>query len=419
MRKSASGKGNVALAIIAAALGYFVDVYDIWLYSVLRVTSLKGLGFTDDAQIKQLGEMLLNFQMGGFVLGALFFGVISDRKGRLTVLFGSILLYSVANLMNGFVQGIPMYALCRFLAGAGLAGELGAGIALVSELVGKEHRGWATTLVATVGVAGSVAAAQFASLLDWRISYMVGGGMGLALLILRISVFESGMFEEVAQRADVKRGDFLSLFKTRERASRYLATIFCGAPVWFFAGFFMTFSPELQKALAIVNPAAPKDIIMAGAVGLTAGDILFGGISQLLKSRRKAFLCAYILMAITIAAIFTLAKTGSGFFWLIFIAGLGAGYWAVFVTTAGETFGTNLRGTVAITAPSFVRGMVIPLTMLRAVADPYLGPKNSTIALAVVMFAMAIWAVWRLPETHGTDLNFVEGDSPQPVPTEA
>lgn len=411
MRKGGGAKGGTALAIVAAALGYFVDVYDLWLYAVLRVKSIKGLGHVSDDQVKQIGEWLLNWQMAGFILGAIGFGILSDRKGRLTVLFGSILTYSLANIANGFVQDVNMYAVCRFVAGVGLAGELGAGIALVSELVSKESRGWATTLVATMGVAGSVAAAKFGAALDWRVSYWIGGAMGLALLVLRVSVFESGMFEKVLKDDTVRRGDFAGLFKTKERVTRYLATILSGGPVWFFAGLFMTFSPELQKGLGIADAHAAPTIIMIGALGLTFGDVIFGGLSQIWKSRKKAFLAAFAVMIVAILGIFFFAKDKHTFYWLMFLAGLGAGYWAVFVTTAGETFGTNLRGTVAITAPSFVRGLVIPLLLVRGAMTPQFGFLGATAVLGVVILLGGLWAVWRLPETYGTDLDFVE---PQP-----
>ncbi|MGE0000543.1 MAG: MFS transporter [Fimbriimonadaceae bacterium] len=402
-----AGRGTTA-AIIAAALGYFVDVYDLWLFSVLRVASLAGLGFTDPAQVKHLGEVLLNWQMGGFILGALFFGTLSDKKGRLTVLFGSILVYSAANLANGFVTSIPAYAACRFFAGVGLAGELGAGIALVSELVGKNHRGWATTLVATTGVAGSVAAAEFAVLLPWRTSYIVGGVMGLALLVLRLRVFESGMFERIREDESVRRGDFLGLLKTRERVGRYLATILAGGPVWLFAGLFMTFSPELQAGLGITDPLPAPKVIMVSAIGLVVGDVLFGALSQIWKSRRRSLFAALTLMSACMAAIFLVARTSEMFYWLMFVAGAGAGYWAVFVTTAGETFGTNLRGTVAITAPCFVRGLVIPMTLLRTAAAAPLGFVGATVAVSVLVVGLALWSVWRLPETYGKDLDYVE-----------
>lgn len=399
---------GLKLAIVAAALGYFVDVYDIWLYAVLRTPSLKALGYADPAQIKHIGEWLLNWQMAGFIFGAIGFGVLSDKKGRLTVLFGSILMYSVANIANGFVTDVNTYAMCRFFAGFGLAGELGAGITLVSELIEKSSRGWATTAIASIGVAGSVAAAKFANMFDWRVGYWIGGGMGLALLLLRFQVFESGMFERVLSDTSVRRGDFLGLVRTKERATRYLALVVSGWPVWFFAGLFMTLSPELQAALQIKDPYPASEIVLIGAVGLTIGDVLFGVLSQVLKSRKRSMLAALALMTAAISAIFFATHDKQTFYWLIFVAGLGAGYWAVFVTTAGEVFGTNLRGTVAITAPSFVRGLVIPLTLVRTALEPRIDFLPATGLLGVCVLACALWGVFRIPETYGRDLEFVE-----------
>jgi len=395
------------LAILVAALGYFVDVFDIWLYSSVRRNSLLSLG-VPDTDLLRVGENLFNWQMAGFTLGAIIFGIIADRKGRLTVLFGSIITYSLANIANGFVDSVSAYAVCRFIAGIGLAGELGAGIALVSELVSTAKRGWATTFVATVGVTGSVAAPLVAKAVDWRVAYFIGGGMGLALLVMRIGVFESGMFEQLKERTDIRRGDFWGLFKTPDRLKRYLAIILAGLPVWFFAGQMMTFSPEIQASLGIQNPKAAPDIIAIAALGLCIGDLIFGGISQLLRSRKKAFWVAYVWITAAVATIFLSTKTAEGFYWLMFIGGMGAGYWAVFVTTSGEIFGTNLRGTVATTAPSFVRGLVIPMTMVRRLFADSLGPVGAVAAIGAIVIVFAFIAVALLPETFHRDMDFVE-----------
>ncbi len=403
----ASGASNL-LAIIVAALGYFVDVFDIWLYASVRVDSLKGLGLNDQ-QVKQVGEMLLNWQMGGFILGAIMFGIIADRRGRLTVLFSSILIYSLANIANGFATSVEFYALCRFTAGVGLAGELGAGIALVSELVSTKNRGWATTFVATIGVLGSIAAPQVVKAVGhWQTSYFIGGGMGILLLLMRIGVFESGMYDALKKRDDVKRGDFRHLLQTRDRRTRYLAIIMTGAPVWLFAGVMMTFSPEVQRALNIANPHALPDILFIGALGLCIGDLVFGAMSQWLRSRRIAFFVAYAWMGIVLALLLTIAKDRDTFYWLMFIGGLGAGYWAVFVTTSGEVFGTNLRGTVATTAPSFVRGMVIPINLVKNALLPSLGAIGSMAAVSAVILGLAFWGAWAIPETFRKDMDYLE-----------
>lgn len=408
MRLASEQKGGPWAAIVVSALGYFVDVYDIWLFAALRKPSLEELGISG-AQLKSVGEALLNWQMFGFVLGAILFGILADKRGRLTVLFSSILLYSLANLANAFVTTVPLYAACRFVAGIGLAGELGAGVALVSELVPKEVRGWATSFVATVGVFGSVVAPRVAiAINNWHTSYIIGGVMGLVLLALRIGVFESGMYDSLKSRGDVKRGDLRLLFGTAERRSRFLATMLVGSPVWFFAGLMMVFAREVQVGLGIPNPHETPFVIAIAALGLSIGDIMFGVLSQVLKSRKKAFWTALIWMTGALIAIFHFAHDRDTFYWLMFIGGLGAGYWAVFVTTAGETFGTNCRGTVATTAPSFVRGLVIPMTMVRPLLEPRLGYLGSLQLLGVLSIAAAVWALIVLPETYGRDLDFVE-----------
>ncbi len=243
--------------------------------------------------------------------------------------------------------------------------------------------------------------------MDWRISYIIGGVMGLALLLLRLGVLESSMFEKLSH-STVARGRFLDLFKTPERLTRYLAAVLAGGPVWFFAGMFMTFGPELQTALGVTAPKEAPAIVLMGAVGLTLGDLVFGAISQLIKSRRKAMTAAIAFLTLAMASVLLLARTGETFVWLTFVAGLGAGYWAVYVTTAGEVFGTNLRGTVAITAPSFVRGMIIPMTLARTALTPSMGLVTSTVILGVGSVLAALWAISRLPETYGKDLDYLE-----------
>lgn len=406
--RSIMRSGGSWLAILVAALGYFVDVYDIWLFASVRKASLISLGVAD-ANLKAVGEMLQNWQMGGFIIGAILFGVIADKRGRLAVLFSSILVYSVANIANGFVHSIEAYAFWRFVAGIGLAGELGAGVALVSELVEKNKRGWATTFVATVGVLGSVAAPIVAQRVgDWRVNYWIGGGMGIALLLMRIGVFESGMYDRVKDRDDVKRGDLGLIFRNRERVTRFVATTLVGAPVWYFAGLIMVFANDIQMALGIQNPFEPPKIIAIAALGLSIGDILFGGLSQVLKSRKKAFLLAFAWMTFGLIGLFYFVKDRSAFYWMMFFIGLGAGYWAVFVTTAGETFGTNCRGTVATTAPSFVRGLVIPMTFAKGWLEPKMGYLPALKVIGVVVLIGALWALKTIPETYGRDLDFVE-----------
>src|SRR5580698_4025482 len=235
--------------VIVGALGYFVDVYDLILFSIVRGASLRGLGVPPD-QILAKGVLLLNWQMGGMLVGGIFFGMLGDRFGRIALLFGSILLYSIANIANGFVHSIEAYAIWRFIAGFGLAGELGGGITLVTEILPKELRGYGTTIISTVGVFGAVIGGLIAQKVNWHTAYFIGGGLGLVLLVLRLSVAESGMFQQLRTgQTHVARGNFLMLFTNAKRLMKYLRCIFIGLPLWYIVGILIAFSPEISRAL--------------------------------------------------------------------------------------------------------------------------------------------------------------------------
>lgn len=278
---------KIVFPILVAALGYFVDIYDLILFAVVRSPSLSSLGFKGD-DIKVIGENLLNIQMVGMLLGGLIWGIIGDKKGRLTVLFGSIITYSLANLANGFVHDTTTYGLLRFIAGVGLAGELGAGITLVAEIMPKETRGWGTTLIATVGVTGAIVAAIVGSKFDWRTSYFIGGGLGLSLLLLRVGVIESGMFSNV-KNTQHERGDFLLIIKDKIKLKKFLYVIFIATPTWYFIGILVTLSPEFGSAMGMLEkPSAPTSVMFA-YIGIAIGDLLSGILSQYFKSRKKSY----------------------------------------------------------------------------------------------------------------------------------
>lgn len=409
----------LSAAVVVAALGYFVDIYDLVLFSIVRVRSLTDLGLSG-AALTSDGVFLLNMQMTGMLLGGILWGVLADRRGRLTVLFGSILLYSLANLANGFVQTLPQYAFLRLIAGIGLAGELGAGITLVSEVLPRERRGYGTMIVAAVGVSGALLAYVVGERLGWRNAYFVGGGLGLALLALRVGVTESGMFarvvaaEEVAgaagRTAAVGRGNFLSLFTSTHRLSRYVRCILMGVPLWFVVGILITFAPEFGKALGIRGTVTGGAGIFWCYFGLVFGDVLTGWLSQVWRSRNRVMLTFLGLTALVVTGYLTLLRgaDAAAFHLVCFALGITSGYWAVFVTIAAEQFGTNLRGTVATTVPNFVRGSVVVLTSsFEALTGP-LGVLGAAAALGAVVLAVAAWAVATLPESYGRDLDFVE-----------
>ncbi len=395
------------IPVIVAALGYFVDIYDLLLFSIVRVQSLRDLGVADSAMLTS-GIYLINMQMAGLLIGGILWGILGDKRGRLSVLFGSILIYSLANIANGFVTSVDQYALLRLIAGIGLAGELGAGITLVAEILPKEIRGYGTSLVASVGMAGAVLAYFIAEQFDWRNAYFIGGGLGLLLLLMRASIFESGMFTHLKQQA-VKRGNFLQLFASGPQFMKYLRCILIGLPVWFVAGILMTFSPEFGKALGLSEPIVAGKAVMWEYIGLAVGDLSSGVFSQYLGSRKKV-LALFLLITASLVAVYLFVpfQSATVFYAICVGLGFGVGYWALFVTIAAEQFGTNLRATVATTVPNFVRGSINIMTPLFLLFKEQLGLISGAGLLGLLVIAIAFLGLWKMEETFGKDLDFLE-----------
>jgi len=396
------------LTVIVASLGYFVDIYDLLLFGIIRVKSLESLGL-DTTAVRNSGEFIISIQMAGLLIGGIIWGIMGDKRGRLSVLFGSIILYSLANIANGFVHTVDQYALVRFIAGVGLAGELGAGVTLVSELLPKEKRGIGTSLVASIGITGAVAAYFISKEFDWRVCYFIGGGLGLLLLLLRISVFESGMYNQVKEM-NVNRGNFFMFFNNGKRFKKYLLSILIGLPTWYVIGVLVTFSKEFGKEFGIVKTIDAGKAIMVAYAAISAGDILIGLLSQWLKSRKKALYVFYVLNIIFGVLFFTQSSNSSDttMYWLVAGLGFSTGYWAIFVTMAAEQFGTNLRATAAITATNMVRG-ALPLTILLfkwlRVSNGYI--KGGWLT-GIIIVSITLVAAILIEETFGKDLNYVE-----------
>ena len=402
-------KQLVQIPVLVAALGYLVDMYDLFLFSVVRVPSLLSLGTSQEALLDD-GIILLNLQMAGLLIGGIFWGILGDKKGRLSVLFGSILIYSLANIANGFVTSFEQYAVLRFIAGVGLAGELGAGITLVAEVLPRKIRGYGTTLVATMGVLGAVLAYFMADLFDWRTSYFIGGGLGLLLLVLRMKVFESGIFVKIKDK-NIERGNVLMLFNNKKRFLKYLKCILIGLPIWFVVGILITFSPEFGKALGITEPVNAGKAVMFAFSGQVLGDLASGFLSQYFQSRKKIIL-TFMLISSLMAAVYLLFPTKDivVFYAICALLGFANGYWTLFVTVAAEMFGTNLRATVATSVPNFVRGSVIPLTALFIQFKGSWGIIYAAAAVGLISFVIAVIALRYLDETFHKDLNYVEED---------
>lgn len=398
-------------AVLVAALGYFVDIYDLLLFAIIRIESLHDLGLTAE-QISVDGEAILSWQMWGLLIGGIIWGIMGDKRGRLSVLFGSIILYSLANIANGLVQDVDQYKWIRFVAGLGLAGELGAGITLVSELTAKEKRGVATSLVAGIGLTGAVVAFIMKQNFDWRTCYFIGGGLGLLLLVLRISVFESGMFHDV-KKQEVQRGNLFMLVNNGDRLKRYVLSILVGLPTWFVIGVLVAFSNDFGREFGIKEPIDPGKAIMYAYAAISIGDILIGFVSQWLRSRKKALYVFYGITAVFMLLFFTALWNGTAaaMYWICAGLGFGTGFWAIFVTMGAEQFGTNIRATAATTIPNMVRGLlavfIIPLFQwLRSIEG--LGYVNGAIVAAIIIMSIAFVASLLVRETFGKDLNFVE-----------
>lgn len=397
------------IIVVVAALGYFVDIYDLLLFAIVRVKSLNSLGIVNSEEVLSQGVYLLNSQMTGMLIGGLLWGILGDKKGRVSVLFGSILLYSIANILNGFVTSIETYGWLRLIAGIGLAGELGAGITLVSETMSKEDRGYGTMIVVSFGVLGAVLAGIIGQNFEWRTAYFIGGGLGLLLLVLRIGVYESGMYESV-KKSNISKGNFFKLFKSGKIFLKYLSCIAIGLPIWFLIGILVTLSPEISMQLNIKGVVAGT-AIMCCYIGLSVGDVIAGFLSQVFKTRKKIVLL-YLIATVIIVPTYLYSNNVSlvVFYFLCGMIGVAGGYWALFVTMAAEQFGTNIRSTVATTVPNFVRGALVPLSGGLLYLRVQLGYSLTTSALIVggVSLVIAFIALWYLDETYGKDLDYFE-----------
>lgn len=404
---------NVILLVLVASLGYFVDIYDLMLFSIVRVKSLHDIGIAD-ADIRLKGVYVINMQMFGLLLGGLLWGILGDKLGRIKVLFGSILVYSLANFANGMVHDIDTYAGIRFVGGVGLAGELGAGVTLVSEALSKENRGYGTMLISFVGLLGAVGAAM-AGKYDWRIAYHIGGALGMILLLLRMGTFESGLYKNVA-KSDVSKGNIFILFTNRKRFLKYLSCILIGAPLWYIIGVILTLSPEFTKALGAKESISAGTGIMYSYIGGAIGNVVAAALAQATRSRRLTILVFLVLDTISVSIFLTTTGiSNSQFILLCSLIGFTGGYFATLVTIAAEQFGTNIRATVTTTVPNFIRGTLIPINAVFSLLVAHYGMIMSGYIMLFTLTSIAIFSLSQLKESFGKDLDYVEAnESPKP-----
>jgi MFS family permease len=398
------------IIVILASLGYFVDIYDLILFGIVKNPSLTDLGLTDPQALFSRGNFILSMQMAGMLLGGIVWGVLGDKRGRLSILFLTILLYSVANIANGFITTIEQYSWLRFLAGFGLSGELGIGVTLVSEVMSSEKRGLGASIVSGIGIVGAVFAFLVAERFNWRTAYWTGGGLGLLLLILRIAVFESGMYEKTRSQ-QISKGNFFALFTAKKRFRKFLFATLLALPTWYTVSVLAINAPSFaSEALHISGTIKGSTSVMLHYIGASLGSFLFGYLSMRFRSRKKAIILATSTIAVFTAVYFSLSGAQAFWFYLVlFLLGIPmGGLWATFVAAASEQFGTNMRATVTTTAPNFVRGGTILITYMLGALTPVVGLWSSGVIVGILFIGIALLSVFLTEETYGKDLDYVE-----------
>jgi MFS transporter, putative metabolite:H+ symporter len=404
--------GIFSLPVIVGSLGFFVDIFDLQVFALTRIASFNELGVHGDAQ-QNIGENITNWQMGGILLGGILWGIMGDKKGRKSVLFGSILMYSLATIANGFVQDLTTFTILRFLAGLGLAGELGASITMTSEMLPKEKRGKAAAIIATSGVMGTIVAYYVSKLSgdDWRLCYFIGGGMGLALLFLRMRIFDSGMYT-AAKEGGLQMGNLLMIFNKRERFIRYFRAIMIGLPVWYVIGILIYYSERFAKEFGIAGFDQPRSLMLQ-YVALAFGDMCAGFLADIIKSRKKTLYIFYSILSVVLILFFVTKGGGSAANMYLFCMamGFGAGISVLYITMSAEQFGTNLRATAAISIPNLVRGFLIPMVFLFKFLRSDLALNDFITGAWVVGIVVMLcgWiAVYYTKETFGKSMDFIE-----------
>ncbi|MCX7758806.1 MAG: MFS transporter [bacterium] len=418
----------INFTIFVAAFGYFVDIFDLSLFGILRIQSLKDLGYDDPARIQSflnslgilgdflrgigfndfmsIGALLLNIQMIGMLVGGLVWGILGDRVGRKFILFSSIFMFSVGNFLNAFVQDAFWYAVLRFFVGMGLAGELGAAVTLISEIVDKEKRGFANALMASFGLLGAVVASLISHIFDWRTMYIIGAVLGFILLFFISNTVESDIFSK--QQKDVSKGNVILLFNRPERLMRYVLVFLLGVPIWFVFSILIIFSPEVAQSIGLKDKIVAANSIMLAYLGVSAGDMFAGILTQKFRSRKKAIIFFYFLSVITVFLYFFVNFNFYTFYFYNFLLGFASGYWILFLLVGAENFGTNIRSTVVNTLPNFVRGSVFVISSVFIYLKSVIGFVSSAILMTCLFFGLSMLALIFIKETFGRDLDFTE-----------
>ena len=393
------------LTVLVVALGYFIDAYDLLIFSAVRKVSLMDLGVAETDTLN-IGISLLNFQLIGLMIGGVLWGILADKFGRKTILFSSILIYSISNIANSYISSVDMYYWLRFIAGIGLAGELGVGISLITENIAKERRTVSTTVVSFFGMLGAATGGWLGSVFHWQTCFLIGGFAGFLLLLLRLNVEESHMYLGIKD-SKVKKGNILLILKNPKSLITYFFCTLAGSSSFLFIGMFIQSTPEFGK---IFNISVTAGVALVWYyVGASISEVIAGILSKLLKERKAPI---YIFYAISLLAIviFCVHTPSSPRIYYIHcsLLGFGLGWWSMLITLSAELFGVNTRATAATSIPTFARAWNIPFTSVFKNNIPKLGILNSAFAVGVIVIALAIISATTIKETFENEANFIE-----------
>lgn len=407
---------SIALLILVASLGYFVDAYDLIIASVVRSSAIVELGLAqvgtpEHTKYAQLFEYV---QSAGILLGGIIFGVYSDKKGRKKALYYSIAIYSIANILNGLLSAsVPfvgtVYCILRFICGFALAAELSIGIVMISETMKAKHRGYGTMIVVSFGILGAVLAAVLFEFIGihWQTLYLIGGIAGVLLLIFRFSVKETNPFLDL-ENQESERGSWVMIFKNRRLLKILFNAILLGFPIYFFISIPIKFATDYGKELGLTIKGTIPIIVFY--IAMSVSDIIANYLCQLFENRKKVL---YFYLGLCTISVFLLhfypPTTPEQYFYLFSpLMGFASGYWALLITFTNEQIGTNIRSTYTTAVPNVVRSLFIPIQLLLTVLQPTFGTSTSVFYIGVLAVILALLGLYSLKETWGKNLKFID-----------
>jgi MFS transporter, putative metabolite:H+ symporter len=381
--------------------GYFIDIFDLVLFSTLRISSFEELKITDPTYWT---VVFFNLQMTGILVGGIFWGKMADIKGRSWSFMGTILVFSIANIINGLTSSLTVYGICRFIAGFGLAGEMGSGIALICEKVPDEKRSLYLGFVSSLGCIGAVLSGWLGDIVYWRYLFIGSGFAGILLTLLRKNLLEPDLFRKTAT-LNIPRGQWKTLFQSPPDLIRFILLIFLGIPMWYIIGILWSFSTEMTSTIGL-NIFTSGQAILWGYVGVWMGDMLMPFVSQFLKSRIFTIQICLIMMLLGVIYLFQFQPHSLLSFQLTHIfLGFTIGYWAVYATLCGESFGTNIRALTSTSLPSLIRFSSIPMMIIYQYGRDE-NELNIALGMGLTVLCISMITTYFIKDTFQKDIDF-------------